>query len=439
MTQSPTPTAAEQPPSRDHGKLSEIQVLRGISIVSVLLFHLSITPSLLEKSPSKITMSLFLGVEIFFIISGYVIANSLFRDQFSGARFFIKRAFRLLPAILVFFVLSFGLNAYFRHSDYSDDAKALFSVSNREFFKQSLAVLGGYFVLRQGPASYCNGAMWSLSVEDQFYAALTVLCLASGCLRSYRSKLAGPIAWAASGLVYLLAMAVRIGVLLRLQVENWAPDWLMYLTHRRFDFLALGIVLAFAEPGIRNKVRDWFRETGQFIAPFLLLLPFGLAALAEEVNYPTAAPILHGFVLPLTGICFGLLVLLAANGLAFPATRGPIHRAFVFLGDRSYTIYVFHFLAFALAWIVIYRFCPSVFANGIAYGCCQAAFSFAIMLPLCELIYKTVELPMARLGRRLAGSMGGPTSNEAVSTLAIDRQGIQPVLPAEQRVRGKAA
>lgn len=439
MIKSPEPSVAPPASKVDHGKLSEIQVLRGISILCVLFCHLSITWTLLEKSPSKITVPLYLGVEIFFVISGYVIANSLIRDQFSGLRFFIKRAFRLLPAILVFFALSFALNAYFRHSDYSDASKNLFSVSNREFLKQSLAVVGGYFVLLKAPASYCNSAMWSLSVEDQFYAALTVLCLASGCLRSYRSKLAGSIAWAASGLVYFLVMAVRIGVLLGLQVENWAPALLMYLTHRRFDFLALGIVLAFAEPRVRNKVRDLFRETGLFVAPLLLMLPFGLAALAEKGKDPTTAPILHGFVLPVAGLCFGLLVLLAASGMAFPATRGPIHKTFVYLGDRSYTIYVFHYFAFVLAWMIISRFCPAAFSNAVAYGCCQAVIAIAIMLPLCELIYKTVELPLARLGRKIAASVGGSKLDEGVSLPAIDQRRSHPSLPAELRGLGKAA
>jgi hypothetical protein len=62
------------------------------------------------------------------------------------------------------------------------------------------------------------------------------------------------------------------------------------------------------------------------------------------------------------------------------------------------------------------------------------------MLPLCELIYKTVELPLARLGRKIAASLAGSRPDEVALHLAIDGQGSQPALPAaELRTQGKAA
>ena len=421
------PNVAAPAPEAEHGKLREIQILRGISIVSVLFFHLSITPALLEKSAAKVTMSLFLGVEIFFIISGYVIANSLARDQFSGLRFFIKRAFRLLPAIVTYFVLSFALNVYFQRSDYSPDMKNLFSVPQGEFGRQALAIAGGYFVLLGTPASYCNGAMWSLSIEDQFYAALTLLCLLGGCLGARKPNLFGPMLAGASGLLYVAIMTVRIGIALRFPVQDVFPALLMYLTNWRFDFLALGILLAFAEPGIRPRLHAWFRDCGQFTAPFLIMIPFMLGALGEPTNGTAASPRLHGIVMPVASVLFGLLVLLAANNLAFPATKGPIQRAFVFLGDRSYTIYVFHFLALALAWMAIYRFCPSVFSNAIKYGAVQALIGFAIMLPMCEAIHKGVELPLAKYGRRLAASLGPQRASGDAAPPTIRTAAVAPV------------
>ena len=122
-----------------------------------------------------------------------------------------------------------------------------------------------------------------------------------------------------------------------------------------------------------------------------------------------------------------------------PVTAGPVHKTFAYLGDRSYTIYVFHFLVFTLAWMFIYRFCPSVFSSGIAYGCCQVAFSLAILLPLCELIYKMVELPLARRGRTIAASLGGANAKAALH-LAIGPEDVEPASPvAPNRLQGKAA
>src|SRR3569623_2763189 len=130
--------------------------------------------------------------------------------------------------------------------------KALFSVPEQAFLKQALAILGGYFILLKGPVSYCNGAMWSLSIEDQFYAALTILCLLCSCFRSRsRVRAAASLTFVSSLSLYLSILAVRLCILLGIEVQGRAPALLMYLTHWRFDFLTIGFLLAFIEPRIR--------------------------------------------------------------------------------------------------------------------------------------------------------------------------------------------
>ncbi len=57
-------------------------------------------------------MPFFLGVEIFFVISGYLVTLSLSKDEFHGPHFFVKRVFRLMPAVLVFLVFTLALNVF---------------------------------------------------------------------------------------------------------------------------------------------------------------------------------------------------------------------------------------------------------------------------------------------------------------------------------------
>ena len=60
-------------------KIEDLQVLRGVSILFVLLQHLSITSAIFALTPKRIELPFFLGVEIFFVISGYVIYKSLLK------------------------------------------------------------------------------------------------------------------------------------------------------------------------------------------------------------------------------------------------------------------------------------------------------------------------------------------------------------------------
>lgn len=429
--------AKTRPPEAGGGRLPEIQALRGISVLSILFCHLSVLWTLIDKAPKKITMPLYLGVELFFIVSGFVITNSLSRDQFSGMRFFVKRVFRLAPVLLIFLGLTFCLNCYFQASSHPDDIKDLFSVPRNSFIRQAFSILAGYFVLLKTPGAYYNGAMWTLSVEDQFYAALALICLLTNALRSVKARLAGPIVLCGATLFYLTGLTIRLGILAGFPVDSLAPEIWMYFIFRRFDFLALGIMLAFIEPKIRQRLKRGFQDSGPFVAPFLMLIPVGMAATAEPPSNLQTAPVLHGLVFPLTGALFGLLVLLAANQMAFPGQGGRVRRALLFLGDRSYTIYVFHYPAMMIAWLVFGSLFPSALARAVGWDIAQALITLAILVPTCDLIYRKIELPLAEFGRSLARSLA--TKDMRRSAPEAEPQPSVISIPVETSAPRKAA
>ena len=139
----------------------EIDVLRFISVLSVILFHLDV----------EYFKGGFLGVDIFFIISGYLITNIILSDlniqKFSLKNFYLRRARRILPAlfIVLFFTIIFGFIFLFPGEiNYLNKTilSILFFVSNFFFFKTT-----DYFddMANQSPLLHT----WSLSVEEQFY------------------------------------------------------------------------------------------------------------------------------------------------------------------------------------------------------------------------------------------------------------------------------
>jgi peptidoglycan/LPS O-acetylase OafA/YrhL len=319
-----------------HAKIDDIQVLRGVAIALVLLYHLSLSATFLDAFPIRITSPLYLGVDIFFVVSGFVITRSLMKDSFNAIRFFVKRVFRLMPAVLLFIGITFLLNRYVQQADLPADAKAMLSVSSDKFWAQARAIVFGYYTLASHGGSFVNGAMWSLSVEDQFYAAVVLVCLLLGFVLRRRPQRIGLVLCLAATSLYLCLAGSRLATWGRSATAP--PALLAYLASRRFDFLALGVSTAFFDVRFAPRIRGLFAEAGPFCAALLLFLPLMLGAMCESPLSPPAYR-LHGVGFTAMGVCFGGLVLLAANGLAFPRSKGPIYRAFKLVGNRSYTYY----------------------------------------------------------------------------------------------------
>jgi len=145
----------------------DIDCLRGYSVLAVILYHFKI----------KYFEGGYIGVDIFFVISGYLITAIIIKDirsnSFSFLNFYERRIRRLLPALLVVLALTATLNySYFTGDENINFFKSILSVilfySNYWFYKS-----GSYFepINENNPLFH----LWSLSVEEQFYLAFPVI------------------------------------------------------------------------------------------------------------------------------------------------------------------------------------------------------------------------------------------------------------------------
>ena len=341
-----------------------------------------------------------LGVELFFVISGFVVTKSFTSKGMSLRAFYVRRVFRLWPTLAFFFVIVTLVYPWFPS----------FRTGWRGLRGDFLSVLFGYYTLHNGGGSAYCGAMWSLSVEEQFYLAapITLLLLAG----VFRARWEAACRWSAVGFAALLTAvrcAVYIGVPAGWLREDQTPRVLAYLANLRFDFLALGVLLYFrlrrASPLQRlGRTAQRWLIVAALLSPLAAVYPLG-----ESLQSGFQAPLLYTLGWGFAGLAFYLVVGLAARDRELLRLPGWADRVLLYLGSRSYGIYVIHFPLVVAAWFLVRDFAVRE-PSSPWFGVVQAALVLPAVLTLSELSFRFVERPFIRLGGRLAKTWTSPGS-----------------------------
>lgn len=213
----------------------DVEGLRGLAVLLVVLFHAGI------GSPGG-----FVGVDVFFVISGFLISGLLLRELESTggidlSRFYARRVKRLLPAAAIVLVVSLAavwilVDPLDRAAFELDGASAALSIANLRF----AIAAGDYFAAVASPSPFLH--FWSLGVEEQFYLVWPALLILGA--RAVQRR-AGPRAGAAVvlGLVFITSLIAD------LVVTGVAVNWAFYsLPTRAFELAAGGLLAVAAGP-----------------------------------------------------------------------------------------------------------------------------------------------------------------------------------------------
>ena len=393
-------TAAPLPASVRAARFAGLDGLRAIAVGAVLVYHL--TPGVLRGG--------FLGVDLFFVISGFLITSLLLRERGETGRislvtFWRRRARRLLPA-LGLLLLATCSAAWLIGGD------VLVGLSRQvlgalTFSSNWLDVTGdrSYFDTTS-PELFRN--LWSLAVEEQFYLVWPLAVLALTLLpgRVWRLAVVGLLAAAS-----VTAMAV-------LYVPGGDATRVYYGTDTHSFGLTIGALVALAAHEWVPQRSAWLRTAPRF-APAVAAI--GLAGIgAAMVFLPEDAPFAYRGGLALVSV-LGALTIAAAIVPYSPVGRMLDAAPLRWIGERSYGLYLWHWPVFVLVLSALPTW-PRSGASGWALG----GIALAITVAAAWFSYRFVEQPVRRHGFRaglsalvgplrgglrgvLRGSLDGPT------------------------------
>jgi len=291
----------------------DIDGLRAFAVVPVLLFHAGI----------KLFSGGYVGVDVFFVISGYLITKILFQElkqgKFSLVAFYERRVRRLFPSMLVMLVLTTLVSIfYLTPSELADYGKMMLA---SVFFLANILLYfrSDYF----SDASDVNPLlhMWSLAVEEQFYIFFPLMLFVSYKLLKRHTH-------------YVLLVLAMLSFLIGYVLLDYDASLTFYAFPTRAWELLIGSLLALeCFPPIKTML---LKQLASLLGFFLIM--FGFTLFSEHTRFP-------GFnaIVP---TCGAALLIYTGGGAQHTAVEKLLSlKPIVFIGLISYPLYLFHWPA----------------------------------------------------------------------------------------------
>ncbi|MGK0536265.1 acyltransferase family protein [Bacillus sp. 'calajunan'] len=339
--------------------------LRGLAILGVILYHINF-----NWMPGG-----FLGVTVFFVLSGYLITDILAMEWKRNKRidlkkFWLSRARRLLPGMLVMLVITLAWITIFHSSLLEkmrgDSLAALFYVSNWWYIYHKLSYFDNFNQI--SPLNH----FWSLAVEEQFYVVWPFIISLGLYYIKKQSRMILLICLGAFASALAMAILYEPGV---------DPSRIYYGTDTRAFSLLIGAVLALVWPSNRlaNKIIPKARFILDVVGGIALIIILVMFWKTNQYD-----PFLYKGGMVLLSIATALLV---AN-LAHPASRIAQFlrfRPLRWVGVRSYGIYLWHYPILTLT-------TPKV--NTGDFSIIRAILQFLLIILIAQISWKFIEKPI---------------------------------------------
>ncbi len=337
----------------------DIQGLRGLSVILVLIYHTKFF-----FNDKLILPGGLYGVDIFFVISGFIITlvinNSLKNNYFCIFNFYIKRCRRLLPVLFFVILIIFSFYKFLLPVDLVDYAKSALNllVTNANYYFYSTSTNYGEQRTLLRPLVH----VWTLCVEFQFYILFPIFYLI--IFKNYRRHL-----------VLLILLGIAVDFIVANYLTFRSPNFSFYLLPSRgWEFL-VGVLVA----NLKLKNNKYFNQNSKIFSNVGLLMIFYSVIFYSENNFNPGL--------------FNMFPVLGSALIIFFSQKNFVgyilsSRILVFFGTLSYSIYLWHYPILAF-----FRYTELIDENQIL----KKIFLLLVIFILSFFTYRLIEKPFRNI------------------------------------------
>jgi len=305
-------------------RLKRLDILRCIAVLLVLQSH--------SELPSGLTLAGYVGVNLFFVLSGYLISGLLFaeykqRQTINFGRFFIRRSLKIYPSYYVLVLVTILYHLLYHQ------VVPLYRYIGEIFYIQN------YIGSLWGPE-------WSLAVEEHFYILLPLFLLVLTRWSTRRENPFQTVPWAFlfTAVACLAFRVASVSRLSDLQLQEWNMYGKVYVpTQNRLDGLFLGVLLGYLHHFRGDILRKLFDSTGKILTAALLAVL--LLAPAYLVPQRNKLMVTVGLTAIDWGFAIVLMLSLRVRGILPALLAKPCAKlgdSLATIGMYSYPIYLWH-------------------------------------------------------------------------------------------------
>ncbi|HEC2149084.1 TPA: acetyltransferase [Staphylococcus delphini] len=342
--------------------------IRAVAVIAIIIYHLN--PQWLWGG--------FLGVDTFFVISGYLITSLLLTEYHNTGKieltsFWLRRVKRLIPAVLFLVMGVLVLTLIFMPTEIqkvrADSIAAIFYVSNWWYIMQNVDYFEQFAVQ---PLKH----LWSLAIEEQFYLVFPIVLLS---LLSFIRRLKS------IRIIFLILLVISMITMMVLYVPNENVARVYFGTDTRIQTLLMGVLLALVWPPfqLKAKVNRKMRmmiDTAGVVGLVILFICFKFVSETNSILY-------YGGFFLISAVT--LLVIASSVHPSGYFAKFLGNKVFTFIGSRSYSLYLWHYPIIVLIHhqFVQGQIPPLVYVVEIL-----------LMVLMAEFSYKFIEQPFRKEG-----------------------------------------
>ncbi len=313
----------------------EIDFLRGIAILLVILFH--------DRTLPFVGRMGWMGVDLFFVLSGYLVSGLLFKEysryqKVNAKMFLIRRGFKIYPVFYIFLAISVALLVLAPNAAATESGAPATGG-----FEMKKLIFEALFLRNYGPGMWAH--TWSLCVEEHFYFFLAfVMYLFARAKQLENRKLVNGFFI----LILIVCLINRIAFVSLIPLYKKSA-WLVHIqTQFRIDSLSFGVLIAYnryfnPEGYMRfyNRYKGWLLSAALVIMmPAMIMAPEDPAKMGDNFFLRS-----FGYITLYVGFGLILIYFITNEKTVHYLTRGigkPMVSLISFIGLYSYSIYVFH-------------------------------------------------------------------------------------------------